>query len=90
MNIYYLNSGAPYAVITDDSPGTILAECSGCKKTTDLRTCYHCEKPLCADCRGKHYESQKKDVDHSVHSLSEKTEGLIILASMCHGSVVFH
>lgn len=77
-------SGAPYSVITDDSPPTIQAECSGCKKTTDLRICYHCEKPLCADCRNKHFETQKKDVDHSVHSLVTKTNELVVLARMYH------
>jgi uncharacterized paraquat-inducible protein A len=78
----FWNSGAPYSTITDDSPPTIQAECSGCKKTTDLRTCYHCEKPLCADCRTKHYQSQKSDVDHSLHSLVKKTNDLITLARM--------
>lgn len=79
-NISFIFSGEPYSVITDDSPATIHAECVGCKRTSDLRTCFHCEKPLCADCRGKHHESQKKDVDQSVHNLTNKTDQLIILA----------
>jgi hypothetical protein len=60
----------------------IRTQCIGCKKTTDLRTCFHCEKPLCADCRGKHHESQKKEVDQSVRTLETQTDQLIVLARM--------
>ena len=79
-NISFIFSGEPYSVITDDSPATIHAECVGCKRASDLRTCFHCEKPLCADCRGKHHEFQKKEVDLSVHYLTTKSDQLIILA----------
>jgi len=58
------------------------AECAGCKKITDLRICFHCEKPLCADCRGKHYETQKKNVDSSIQNLQSTTQNLIVLARM--------
>lgn len=81
-----LNSGAPYTVITDDSPPTIQAECSGCKKMTDLRVCYHCEKPLCVDCRGKHYESQRKDVDSSIQNLQSTSQKLVVLAQALNTS----
>ncbi|CAF4781508.1 unnamed protein product, partial [Rotaria sp. Silwood2] len=36
-----LNSGAPYSVITEDSPPTIIAACHECRNTTDLRPCFH-------------------------------------------------
>ena len=80
--LLFLFSGEPYAVITDDAPPTIHAECVGCKRNMDLRTCFHCEKPLCPDCRGKHHESQKKDVDQSVHTLGTRTDQLLVLARM--------
>ncbi|CAF4733005.1 unnamed protein product [Rotaria sp. Silwood1] len=81
-----LNSGAPYAVITDDSPATILAACNECRNTTELRPCFHCEKPLCGDCRTKHYESQKKEVDKSLASLTAKTNELLVLAKALNAS----
>jgi hypothetical protein len=75
-------SGAPYSSITDSSPASMQAECSGCKKLTDLRICFHCEKPLCTDCRNKHYDAQKKNVDHSINHLATKTDELVGVASM--------
>ncbi|CAF1148793.1 unnamed protein product [Rotaria sordida] len=81
-----LNSGEPYSVITDDAPATIVAACSECRNTTDLRPCFHCGKPLCADCRTKHYESQKKEVDKSITSLMTTTNELIVLAQALNTS----
>ncbi|CAF1662479.1 unnamed protein product, partial [Adineta ricciae] len=75
-----LKNDEAYSSITDTSPATIHAECAGCKQITDLRICFHCEKPLCTSCRGSHYESQRKDVDHSIQSLLTKTNELVVVA----------
>ncbi|CAF0843789.1 unnamed protein product [Adineta steineri] len=81
-----LNSGTSYSTITDDSPAAIHAECAGCKTITDLRKCFHCEKPLCPSCRTQHYELQKKDVDQSIHNLVNKTNELIVVAQALNTS----
>jgi hypothetical protein len=83
-HIFSWNSGAPYSSITDDSPGTTHAICPGCKKSADLRTCFHCDKALCAECRTKHCDAQKKDVDQSMQHLTKQTAELVVLARMYH------
>ncbi|UJR37634.1 hypothetical protein I4U23_030331 [Adineta vaga] len=81
-----LNSGDPYSSITETSPATIHAECAGCKQITDLRICFHCDKPLCTSCRAIHYELQRKDVDHSIQSLLTKTNELLVIAQSLNTS----
>lgn len=75
-------SGAPYSSITETSPATIHAECAGCREITDLRICFHCDKPLCTTCRANHYELQRKDADNSIQSLLTKTNELLVIARM--------
>ncbi|CAF1054181.1 unnamed protein product [Rotaria sordida] len=74
-----LRSREPYSVITDQSPPTIQAQCAQCKQATELRTCLHCDKALCADCRTKHHLSQKKEVDESLRKSMTTVNDLINL-----------
>jgi hypothetical protein len=74
-----LHSREPYSVITDESPPTIQAECTQCKQKTNIRTCLHCDKALCADCRTKHHLSQKKEVDESQSKATVAVNDLINL-----------
>ncbi|CAF0965797.1 unnamed protein product [Didymodactylos carnosus] len=80
-----VHSKEPYANIPESTP-TIQAICFECKAQADLRTCFHCEKPLCEACRTKHYESQKKEVDKLQAELGTGIAGSLSLATELNNS----